>query len=288
MSDGILWSNTDYPYMCLMDTVRTLAFKEAIEASVKPNDVVVDVGSGTGILALIAARAGAGRVCAVEFDHTLAEALRQTVRANDLADVIEVLEGDAATVPLPSEADVVVAELIETGLIDEMQVPVLNALVERGTIGKNTIVIPEAYTTYAEPVYSDDSYYDFRIAAPKHQWPFYGTTDGGWCPVDLRVLANRQEVVTVRFGQLNDQVVSRTMHFTLSAMRPVTGVKLSGIVHLRAGQTMGATNAVNGDKVFVIEPLAHEGRIGLFIHYEMGAGLKTLRLECRSRVLVGR
>ena len=217
-------------------------------------------------------------------DHTLAEALRKTARANHLASVIDVLEGDARRVQLPGDVDVVVAELIDTGLIDEMQVPVLNALVKRGTIGKDTIVIPEAYTTYVEPVYSDNSYYDFKIAAPKHQWPFYRATQNGWYPVTMQPLARRQEVVSVRFGEVNDPVVARTIDFAVVARDPVTGIKLSGVVKVGPGLTIGATNAINGDKVFVIEPVEHQGEIRLRIDYEMGEGLKTLKLECQVGV----
>ena len=43
----------------LIDHTRTLAFQRAIEAVVRPGDVTIDVGTGSGILAMLAARAGA-------------------------------------------------------------------------------------------------------------------------------------------------------------------------------------------------------------------------------------
>ena len=50
----------------LSDVVRMDAYDRALRALVKPGDVVLDVGAGTGVLAMLAARAGAKRVHAVE------------------------------------------------------------------------------------------------------------------------------------------------------------------------------------------------------------------------------
>jgi len=51
--EQIIWSNTDYPYACLLDVERTEAFRKAIQKVVKPGDIVVEVGAGTGILCVV-------------------------------------------------------------------------------------------------------------------------------------------------------------------------------------------------------------------------------------------
>ncbi len=72
-----IWSDTEYVYRCLADEQRTLAFKAAIEAAVKPSDVVLDVGTGSGVMSMLAARSGARRVYAVEVGKYLSKVSKQ-------------------------------------------------------------------------------------------------------------------------------------------------------------------------------------------------------------------
>src|SRR5665213_2085066 len=104
-SPATIWSNTDYPYICLIDRKRTLAFREAIKEVVKPGDTVVEVGAGTGILSLFAVEAGAAQVTAVELDPVLVKSLGETMRANHCEDKVQIIEGDALTVELPKNVD---------------------------------------------------------------------------------------------------------------------------------------------------------------------------------------
>ena len=95
----------------LRDRARVDAFDRAIREVVQPGNVVVDLASGTGILGLLACRAGARRVYAVE-STPIARLAREIAAANGWSDRITVVRGTAAQVTLPEPADVIVSDQI--------------------------------------------------------------------------------------------------------------------------------------------------------------------------------
>jgi protein arginine N-methyltransferase 1 len=104
--------------MMLNDRARTHAFVEAIRATVTPDDVVVDIGTGSGVLAVAAALAGARHVYAIEATG-IARAARAVFRANDVADRVTLLEGWSTEVDLPEPASLLVSEIIGEMPLDE-------------------------------------------------------------------------------------------------------------------------------------------------------------------------
>jgi hypothetical protein len=95
----------------LRDRHRVDAFARAIRATVRPGDRVIDLGSGTGVLGLLACRAGAGRVYAIE--STGIVGLASHVRdANGFQDRMVFIKGHSTSVALPERADVIVSDQI--------------------------------------------------------------------------------------------------------------------------------------------------------------------------------
>lgn len=281
-----IWSGSDFPYMCLKDRARTEAFRRAIAATVTAGDVVVDAGAGTGILSFFAAAAGAGRVYAVEIDPVMCARLRTSVALNGLGDVVTVIAGDAAQVPLPRGVDVFIGELIDTGLMEEMQVAVINALARRGVIGPATRMVPETYTTRAELVAIEDTYYGFRIAAPKHEWPFYAHAGTGWHHNPVVALTEPAALGSVSFGAPLPLDVRRTVAVRGLRDGTANGLRLSGRLQLAPGICLGATNALNGDKILHLDravPIVAGDRLTLDVSYAHGGGLASFRCGVGAR-----
>lgn len=95
----------------LEDKARLSAFRRAINETVRPGDVVLDLGCGTGILGLLASKAGARQVYSVD-DSGMAQLARDIGRANHVGDRVSVIKGLSTRIDLPELADVVVADQI--------------------------------------------------------------------------------------------------------------------------------------------------------------------------------
>jgi len=275
-----IWANTDYPYQCLKDEVRTNAFRKAIHKVVKPGDIVLDAGSGSGILSFFAAEAGAKKVYAAEIEPTLARQLRKSIELNHLAKIVEVIEGDIQKIELSHPIDVVIAELIDTGLIDELQVPTINTLFSRGIITAKTKLLPSHYRTYLQLVDTDNLYYGYKIAAPKHEWPFYSDESAQWVPSKIVPVSNMVEILSADFsaGQLSEDL-EKTITFCLSDHTRATALRLNGLITLCEDIELRSTNALNGDKIFYIDPIEEANEVTFNIRYRMGGGLGTFSLE---------
>ena len=113
---------------------------------VRPGDVVLDVGAGSGILSMFAARAGAARVYAVE-RTTVAVMAQELAAANGFADVIEVIQGDMMDIELPERVDVIVSEWLGGFGIDEGMLPPVIAARERW-LKPGGVMIPRSATAW--------------------------------------------------------------------------------------------------------------------------------------------
>lgn len=102
----------------LLDHRRVDLYARAIAAVVQPGDVVADIGAGSGLLAALAARAGARRVFAIE-RGPVAHLARKILQENGLDGVVEVLRGDAREVTLPEPPTVLLSETLGNFGIDE-------------------------------------------------------------------------------------------------------------------------------------------------------------------------
>jgi len=139
-----------YHRSMLLDGHRTERLREAIRRSVRPGDVVLDLGTGTGVLAAFAARAGARRVYAIDADDIL-EAARAVWRANGVDERIVPIHAPSTRVHLPEAVDVVITETIGNfGLEEGILGTVIDA--RRRFLKPGGTIVPAAVEPFVAPV----------------------------------------------------------------------------------------------------------------------------------------
>ena len=157
--------NTKFtPYQiqeCLFDKKRTNSFKQAIEETVKKGDTVVDAGSGSGILGLFAAKAGAKKVYCVESNQRFIEIIKKNAALNDLSQVISVILGDATKIKLPCKVDVIICELLSTGFFFEPEVEVINNL--RKYLRNHGKIIPSSTKSFIQLIRAQKDLYGLHL-----------------------------------------------------------------------------------------------------------------------------
>lgn len=159
----------------LDDRTRTQAFLEAISRTVASGDVVVDLGTGTGVLAIAAARAGARQVYAIE-TTPIAEAAAAMFAASGYGERITLVRGWSTDVNLPERADVLVSETLgddpwEEGLVH------LIADARRRLLVPNARIVPSFVRWVGQPVAIPDSHQRrlrFSTAAAEQWTDWYG------------------------------------------------------------------------------------------------------------------
>ena len=140
------------------DAARTGAYARALEAVVRPGAVVLDIGTGTGILALLACRFGAERVYAVDPADGIRVAA-EVARANGVADRIEFIQDLSTRITLPRPADVAVFDL--RGVLPSFQRVVESVRDARARLlAPGAVLVPRADTLFAAPLESPAAWED--------------------------------------------------------------------------------------------------------------------------------
>lgn len=151
----------------LADRVRMDAYQAALERVVRPGCVVLDIGTGTGLMALIACRLGARKVYAVDPGDSIHLA-RAVARAAGFADRVEFIQDVSTRVELPERADVIVSDL--RGVLPAFEGHVASIADARDRLlAPDGVLVPRTDTLYAAPVEAEEEHR--RITEP---WDAHG------------------------------------------------------------------------------------------------------------------
>jgi hypothetical protein len=158
----------EYHRELLADETRMRAYRDAIRQTVKPGDVVLDLGSGSGILSFLACEAGAAHVYAIDSGH-MADVVTFMARHLGFADRMTVFHELSTKVELPRRADVLVTETMGSIAYDEHMLGyILDA--RRRLLREGAAIVPRSVALHVVPV-DMPRIYDKHIAwwdEPRH------------------------------------------------------------------------------------------------------------------------
>jgi type I protein arginine methyltransferase len=232
----------------MSDPVRMKAWSGAIARVVQPGDVVVDLGAGLGLLTLMALRAGASRVYAIEKADSI-ELAKAVIEANGFSDRVVFLHANSKEVELPEKADVLVSETLGSFGVDENTLAFTADARDR-FLKPGGRMVPEAIRPWLAPVESPEDH--ARVA-------FWRDVDGFDYSPALREVQGRMRLVTfaaeqllaapqcladIDLHQVDADVLTRRFLFSLERAGTIHGLAGWFEVDLCAGITVStATDA---------------------------------------------
>jgi len=167
--EGNLPSNTFSPnaiksvprwhFEMLNDHNRNISFANAINSLDLTDKIVLDIGTGTGLLAMIAAKNNAKHVYTVEVNPYIAKTAQQIIKDNKLQDKITVINKLSTDlipgVDLPKNIDILISETVDCGFFGEGFVPALQHA-KQELLAPDAILLPCAVKLTAALLSSDD------------------------------------------------------------------------------------------------------------------------------------
>ncbi|POY72204.1 putative Methyltransferase [Rhodotorula taiwanensis] len=147
----------------LKDEVRTLSYRNSMwnNKHLFKDKVVLDVGCGTGILSMFAAKAGAKKVIGVDMSNIIDQA-QKIVAANGFADTITLIKGKMEEVVLPvDKVDIIISEWMGYFLLYESMLDSVLYARDRYLV-PNGLMFPDEATMYLAAI-EDQEYKDEKI-----------------------------------------------------------------------------------------------------------------------------
>lgn len=262
----------EYHFIFICDKNRTLNFKNVIQTKVNYGDVVGDFGAGSGILSLFASEK-AKKIYAVEIDRSM---LSIGARITSIyTDKIQFLQGDSREIKLPEKIDVAICEMLDTALISEFQVPVMNYVV-KNLLKEEGRVIPYRAVTKIELVHVNFDFFGFKFNMPYYET--FGETEPNI------LLSNSYILHDIKFDRVNQCRRQKTITANVKKSGNFNAVRLQTYTYMDENTLVHPSKApywFNPPYIYPIqETYAKKGdQINLHFDYELGGGWNKFRLK---------
>ena len=215
-----------YHYEMVSDKKRVGAFKKAIMKSCK-GKIVLESGAGSGILSILAAKAGAKKVYAIEIDTIVADFAKENIKKCGYENIITILNKDVRKVSLKDiggeKIDVVIAENLTTWEVTEPQIPVMNHI-NKFLIKKEGIRIPTIIFNTLELC---ESQYRFEnlVDVKTYYFEFSGIRKN-------KVLSEKTLFQKVDLREINSMSIAKKIEIKVSKNGTLNSIRLTSPIEI--------------------------------------------------------
>lgn len=250
---------TPYHYNLLKDTERLSAFYEAIKKLAK--GIVYDLGTGSGIFSYFAAP-HAKFIFAIEKNEKIANYAKKNLYNFKN---VKVINKDVFEFEFPEYADTIICEMLDTALIDEKQVPVMNKAIT--FLKENGNVIPLGVINCVEPVDANIPHIIYERKG-----------------MEYKSLGKIKKYNEILFLNKNKEKFKDTIRLQIKNSGILRGIKIITFTLISEEIICGPTPMMN-TPIFI--PVENEevragDTIKLFLSYRMGGGLNTIKAKIKN------
>ena len=293
-----------YHFKLLKDYERLSAFKEAIDDYAIRNGmdsngtnskVAFDLGCGSGVLSYFASEY-MGRIIAIELNNSTYQLAKENLKEFDKIQVVndDLLSFDFSK--LNEKADLIICEMLDTALIDEEEVPVLNRA--REFLNDDGEIIPRGMINSVEAIfmnnhfiqYEDDEYSPIYISLGESvvysEFDFMNEIDCNFsAEIELKIYG-KEELDEMGFEEKLSQEKYEKFNFKENFnieedKLKINGIKLTSFTKLNENIICGPTPMLNPEMLIPIKETevscGDSVRIGL--EYVMGGGVETIKTD---------
>ena len=293
-----------YHFKLLRDYERLSAFKEAIDdyairnggdSNCSNSKVAFDLGCGSGVLSYFA-REHVGKVIAIELNNSTYQLAKENLKEFDKIQVVndDLLSFDFSK--LNEKADLIICEMLDTALIDEEEVPVLNRA--REFLNDDGEIIPRGMINSVEAIfmnnhfiqYEDDEYSPIYISLGESvvysEFDFMNEIDCNFsAEIELKIYG-KEELDEMGFEEKLSQEKYEKFNFKENFnieedKLKINGIKLTSFTKLNENIICGPTPMLNPEMLIPIKETevscGDSVRIGL--EYVMGGGVETIKTD---------
>ncbi|MCK4565972.1 MAG: 50S ribosomal protein L11 methyltransferase [Candidatus Thorarchaeota archaeon] len=239
----------------LSHRTRIQKFRQAITKIVKSDHQVIDLGTGSGILAILAARQGA-RVTAIDANSESLKYARAAAEQNGVVENIEFVHTHFSDFEPEEKADVVLCEMLSSIMLIEQQIPASRYAVKH-LLKPNGIILPQQVKLFVIPVQNEILWNRFNIENLK--FPRIPQTANMKQSIDL---ADLQELERFDLTKDSDQPLSIDKHLKFEIVQSGTAHGIIGMFESKLYDDITLTMKDGWRELFMPLPESVDVKVG--------------------------